>query len=133
MKNVKKLEDLKSDLHYQIWYWIIIFCFLILGLIFIGDSFEKFLNTDFTTKEFVVVTKQVVEECACMPCIDEPQFEECEFESAYISVKDSLEFKKGEIFTLKNMMWIDNLTFCNETETCYSPETIVTSGFFKHY
>lgn len=66
---------------------------------------------------------------ACTPCIEEP-IKDCEFKASYKAIKDTLDFKKGDIFSISNKYWVENIQFCNEL-LCYDIETMNNESFFK--
>lgn len=95
----------------------------------------------------IIVEKEVVKyieidncKVACTPCIDEPQFEKCEFNFAYVALKDKFdiygntELKKGDIYVFRDYFTYDWDYFCADTDAanhCYGYKLILNKDLFK--
>jgi hypothetical protein len=125
---------------------VLVFGILAMGLIFfigVFTSCEVEVNGQIAD---IKVNRTVKNNCpiACTPCVDEPQFEKCEFTSfayqALVDKKDiygQYELKKGDIYYFENAFYYDFDSFCTKTpdengnSNCYDEKLILDKKLFK--
>jgi hypothetical protein len=93
----------------------------------------------------ITINRVVKKSCpvACVPCVDEPIFEKCSFNSLSYKVLDNRydiygnkELNKGDIYILRNAVFNnDFVRFCNsqleKNDDCYSFEAMLNNKLFK--
>ena len=91
-------------------------------------------------KEIQIITIErptIIKQCdyACTPCADSPPIDKCEFTFAYQAIKDSLEFRRGDVFYYSDISARDYIHFCtaekSDDNLCLSVDAILNNGFFK--
>jgi hypothetical protein len=126
------MREIKLNFKSVIW--------LALLLVTVLTIYTLITVTRYTVLEYPFVIEREVEvnNCVCIPCPDEPQWEKCIYEGlVYEAIADDYDIygekilTKGDVFTIKNKMFTtDNYLFCSEDD-CFPPEVIIDKNYFK--